>query len=108
MRSVILILAIAVLASCRKDKDETVRYEVDCTSCDLTYTNSSENTEQRSMTNEWSYEFKAPKGQFVYISAQNNNASGTVGVKIIARGGVFESASSSGAYVIATASGNVP
>jgi len=108
MRPAILLLLALSFSACRKPEDEKVRYEVQCSSCSLTYANSSGNTEQRDMTTSWNYEFTAEKARWLYISAQNNNASGTVGVKIIVRGGTIESASSSGAYVIATASGSMP
>lgn len=45
-------------------------------------------------------------GDFLYISAQNDNASGTVTVEILVDGRSFRRSQSSGAYVIATASGS--
>jgi hypothetical protein len=44
---------------------------------------------------------------FVYVSAQNQGSSGTVTATIYRDGSVFETATSSGAYVIATASGSI-
>ena len=41
-------------------------------------------------------------------TGQNNNNSGDVTVTIKRDGSVFETATSSGAYVIATASGSIP
>jgi hypothetical protein len=45
-------------------------------------------------------------GQFMYISAQNNGNTGSVIVKIVSNGTVIKQTISSGAYVIATASGS--
>lgn len=107
MKALYIAAALLLLSACKKEEDK-IRYEVHCGTCDLTYSNSSENTEQRSMSGFWSYDFSGTSGQFVYISAQNNANSGTVSVQILRNGGVMKSASSSGAYVIATASGSVP
>ena len=46
------------------------------------------------------------RGDFLYISAQNDNASGSVTVEILVNGSSFKRSQSSGAYVIATASGS--
>lgn len=100
-------LAMLLGTACKKDLPE-VKYSVYCASCDLTYENKSGNTEQITVSGSWDYEFEAEKGTFVYISAQNNNDHGTVSVQITVDGGVIEDASSTGAYVIATASGSVP
>ncbi len=110
MKHLVLFLAAFCILStgCRKDKNNKVKYTVTCGSCDLTYNNASGNTEQRSMTSTWNYEFDAEKGQFLYISAQNNNQSGDVSVRIDVGGNHFKSATSNGAYVIATASGSRP
>jgi hypothetical protein len=43
--------------------------------------------------------------RFLYISAQNHDESGSVTVTIYVYGQVFKTSTSSGAYVIATASG---
>lgn len=44
---------------------------------------------------------------FVYISAQNNGSTGSVTCNIYHRDKLFKTATSSGAYVIATASGSI-
>jgi len=51
------------------------------------------------------YAFTSFPESFVYISAQNQGDSGTVTVSIYVNGKRFKTSSSSGAYVIATASG---
>ena len=45
------------------------------------------------------------KGDFVYLSAQNNGDYGYITVEIYVNGMLFKSSSSTGGYVIATASG---
>jgi hypothetical protein len=47
-------------------------------------------------------------GDFAYLSAQNTGESGSVTCRIVADGVVIESATSRGAYVIASCSGLVP
>jgi len=108
MKKIITLSIVALaLASCEK-KGNNVKYEVTCAECSLTYSNSSDNTEQGSTTNGWEYGFDAEPGHFLYISAQNKRSSGTVTVKILVNGKVKEESSSSGAYVIATASMSMP
>lgn len=107
MKAAILLTCILLCASCKKEENK-MRYEVHCNTCSITYSNASANTEQGDMSGFWHYDFSANSGQFVYISAQNSAATGTVSVNILYNGKPFENASSSGAYVIATASGSVP
>ena len=109
----VLFLTIVVfsglLVSC--EKEDTVKYEVNCSPSgfDITYENSSGNTEQKSISsNSWVTTFTGNQGDFVYISAQAKNENATITVKISYQGDVIEEASSSGDYVIATASGNLP
>lgn len=94
------------MSACQKERE--VEYKVTCGSCDITYKNSAGNTQQRSVSSTWSDTFNAEKDQFLYVSAQNNNQSGTVSVSIKCNGKPVDEASSSGAYVIATASGSAP
>ena len=54
----------------------------------------------------WSYTDPSFADNFLYISAQNQGDRGTVTVKIYVDGVLFKTSSSSGAYVIATASGS--
>lgn len=74
----------------------------------VTYENEDGGVSQiSSVPTPWEYKFEGEEGQFVYISAQNQNASGTVTVIIERDGKSWKSSSSSGAYVIATASGSL-
>ncbi|MFZ0546246.1 MAG: hypothetical protein WAM60_12445 [Candidatus Promineifilaceae bacterium] len=83
-------------------------------SASLTYENQSGNTEQRDIIQgtimnitPWTLGFSANYGDFVYLSAQNNHNDGTITCEIKVNGKVIESATSQGAYVIATCSGRV-
>jgi hypothetical protein len=79
-------------------------------SATVTYRNTSGGTEQKNV----SLPRKLPDftvmtampGDFLYVSAQNESASGSVTVKILVNDAVFKQATSSGAYAIATASGS--
>jgi hypothetical protein len=103
-----LLALLLTLVGCKKEYPKPVEYVVICGSCDITYSNSGGDTEQRTITSRWTYDFKGEKDQFLYVSAQNNNSSGTVDVVINVDGTRFKNASSSGSFVIATASGSLP
>ncbi len=86
---------------------DTVVYEITGTaeSVDVTLNSASGGTEQYSNVSvPHSYRYSNFQDDFLYISAQNNGDTGTVTVKIYVNGKLVKSASSSGAYVIATAS----
>jgi hypothetical protein len=87
-----------------------VKYTVTGTasSASITYANKDEGTEQIADTAvPWSYSFDGITGNFVYISAQNQGESGSVTVTIYINGSVYKTATSSGEYVIAYASGTI-
>jgi hypothetical protein len=72
----------------------------------VTLSNPTGGTEQYSSVSlPYKYSYDSFSDDFVYISAQNQGASGTVTVSIYVNGELFKTSSSSGAYVIATASG---
>jgi hypothetical protein len=76
-------------------------------SVDVTLSNATGGTEQYSnvyLPKEYSY--YSFSDDFVYISAQNQGEYGTVTVSIYVNGNLFKTSTSSGAYVIATASGS--
>lgn len=100
---------LVTISACKKEPINKIQYTLSCADCNITYENKDGGTEQKSsVSSSWSYSFTGESGQFVYISAQNNNQSGSVTVKIIRDGSAFKEATSSGAYVIATASGSLP
>jgi len=116
---VILVLFIALLlSSCFLDTEttKTIKYEVTGTAntASITMRNKDGNTEQiSSVTIPWETTFSVKLNLegydafFAYISAQNNGQTGSVTSKIFVNGNEFQTATSSGAYVIATASGSV-
>jgi hypothetical protein len=53
-------------------------------------------------------EFTGHSGDFVYLSARNNQEYGDVTCTIPVNGRVLQTVTSSGAYVIASCSGTVP
>jgi hypothetical protein len=76
-------------------------------SASLTYATAGGGTAQVSnATLPWSYTWTAKAGDFLYISAQNNASSGSVTVEIWKGSSLFQTTTSTGAYVIATASGS--
>jgi len=85
-----------------------VEYKVTGTtsSVSLTYSDSNEGTAQESdVAIPWTYTFNAKVDHFLYISAQNQEDSGSVTTTIYTHGSVFKTTTSTGAYVIATSSG---
>lgn len=89
----------------------TVEYKITGTAnrVDVTLNNSTGGTEQYSdVPIPKSYKYKQFSDWFLYISAQNQGQTGTVTVSIYYKDNLFKTSTSSGAYVIATASGSKP
>jgi hypothetical protein len=89
----------------------TVQYKITGTAntVDVTLNNSSGGTEQYSNVSlPKTYSYKYFEDWFLYISAQNQGQSGTVTTSIYYKDNLFKTSTSSGAYVIATASGSKP
>jgi hypothetical protein len=107
------VLNIILFSACglfETDNSVYAKYEVSgsAQTVFITYENQDGGTSQRDDVKlPWSHSFQSEKGAFVYISAQNLGDSGDVRVTIFRDGVNFKSSSSSGAYVIATASGNL-
>lgn len=79
------------------------------TGVSLTYENDTGNTEQHDVALPWQKTLYLQSGQFVYVSAQLEQASGfEITCRIIAGNRVIETATSSGQYSIATCSGRTP
>jgi hypothetical protein len=73
---------------------------------DITYENSTGGTEQNTVTIPWtSPSWEVHDGDFLYISAQNNDELGSVTCEIRIDGIMVKQSKSEGAYVIATCSG---
>lgn len=91
-------------------KNYEVKYEISgtATTVDITYTNSTGGTSQLSdVSVPWTLTFRRDEGEFVYVSAQNQNDTGSVTATIYRDGSTLQTSTSSGAYVIATASGSL-
>ena len=106
-----LFLVLSVMLGCDVlDTSISVTYEVtgSANAVDVTYENDDGGTSQEGeVPVPWSYTFTGEPGDFVYISAQNQGESGSVTATIITDGDTFKTSTSSGAYVIATASGSL-
>lgn len=75
---------------------------------ELTYSNESGGTEQKTVALPWKLEFKAQHNAFVYISAQKQGENGAIDAVIYLDGNVIQEASANSRYGIASASGRVP
>ncbi|MBF9018410.1 MULTISPECIES: MmpS family transport accessory protein [unclassified Oceanispirochaeta] len=108
---ILLCLSIILFAGCDILTPPQVEYEISgtATSVNITYSNASEGTSQVSdVSVPWTYSFESTTGNFLYVSAQNQNDSGSLTATIYVDGDVYKTSTSSGAYVIATASGSAP
>lgn len=73
----------------------------------ITYENKTEGISQEYANVPWTYSWSGAKsGQFLYVSAQNQWETGSVTVEIYKNGSLYKTSTSTGAYVIATASGS--
>ena len=115
-RVIVIVLAVAIVLACYSPTAPTVptyeyeiRYTVTGTAStvNVTLNNSGGNTEQYSdVSVPAEYAYETFDDWFFYISAQNQGETGSVTVRIYYRDDLIEEATSSGAYVIATASGS--
>lgn len=78
---------------------------VNTSSASVTYENSSGGTAQETITLPWSKNITGKPGSFLYVSAQNNKNTGSITASISINSTVFKTTTSSGGFVIATASG---
>jgi len=110
MKHIFFLISLCVISSCTKYEatNSEYKYEVSGTSgsYSLTIQNTDNNTQQwSSVSNGWYYSWIQTGTRWLYLSAQNNTANGNVTVKIIRGGKIVASNTSSGAYSIATVSG---
>ncbi|MDI6872504.1 MAG: MmpS family transport accessory protein [Bacillota bacterium] len=108
----LVVLAALFLAGCIGGPAAiNVKYEVTGTASivSVTYYNRDGGiSQENNVAVPWSYSFDTTEsGKFVYVAAQNMTDSGAVTVTIYKNGAVFKTATSSGAYVIAMASGTL-
>jgi hypothetical protein len=92
----------------------TVKYEITGTASkvNITMSDGDGNTKQYSnvsvpWTKTFSVKIEKNGYFFAYVSAQNQEGSGSISAKIYKNDVLFKSSSSNGAYVIATASGSI-
>jgi hypothetical protein len=79
MRSSVWVLAtfivasVALLSFSLAEPEKTayqIEYKVNCRKCDVMYRDESGNTKEiKAISKEWSYKFKGQQGQFIYVSA---------------------------------------
>lgn len=112
MKTKVLALLAAVALTACGDGDFTGRYDVvyevtgSAQSASLTWATTGGGTSQQTVNLPWNIKYTMRDGDFVYISAQNQGKTGSVTTTIKADGKTFKSTTSTGAYVIATASGS--
>lgn len=104
-----LLFLLLLLTSCvAEDQPTPYEYRVTGTSGNYSVTlqNAYNNLQQfGGVGNGWWYKWTQTGTRSLYISAQNNNASGSVTVEIVRGGRVVASNTSYGGYTIATVSG---
>lgn len=104
-----IVFLIFAFASCELFAPPEVEYYVDANAdVSITISGEGESTEQYSINSSslpWRKAFTAESGDFVYVSAQVQDYASWVNVKIEVDGDEYDSASSQGDFVIATASG---
>ena len=86
-----------------------VEYSVagSASSASLTYQNESGGTDQKQVSLPWKYSFTGSPGDFLYLSAQNQESYGTVTAKIKLNGNTVQSAETNDEYGIASVSGRI-
>lgn len=77
------------------------------TSASLTYQNAQGGTEQKKVQVPWASTFNARSGAFLYLSAQNQQDTGTISCEILVDNVVVKTSTSEGAYTIASCSGRL-
>lgn len=114
MRRLLAVCLLSIVVACGGSPTEpkgSVTYRVtgtNVTRVDVTYENSSGGTSQESNQSlPWSYSWNTAKaGDFLYISAQISQGTGSITVTITKDGTTFKTSTSSGFASIATASGS--
>lgn len=108
---IVLILILAALACGDTEPPPTYRvtYEVtgSASSVSVTLENDQGGTEQGEYALPFKETFTMERGDFAYISAQNQGESGSVTCRILIDGEEWRESTSEGAYVIASCDGTV-
>ena len=101
----------ALIRASTPDRRREVLYRVsgnDTSHAAVTCRNAQGGTEQHKVELPWELPLAVEPGQFVYLSAQNQEEYGGVVVEILIEGKPWKKSESEGAHTIATASDNVP
>ncbi len=100
-RTFLLILVILSLSACEKNEYKLVKYLVTDSESgfNVTYRNSSgatvsEEISVASTEDEWTYTYKAEKGDIVYVSAIYKDINSKIKVAVLINGKVYKQASS--------------
>lgn len=105
-----LLAGVFIVNSCTKEPEpDDYKYEVTGTSnsFSVTIVNTDDNVQQYNPVGSgWWYKWTQTGTRYLYVSAQNNNSSGSVTVKIYKNNVVVSENTSTGGYTIATTSGN--
>ena len=105
----ISLLIISIFGCKKEEVNVEYKYEVTGTggSYNVTLQNTDNNTQQYSnVGNTWWYKWTQTGTRWLYVSAQNNNSTGNVTVKIYRAGKVVAENTSYGGYTIATIDGD--
>jgi len=108
-----LLALILVILACGSEVSTPSQYAVtyrvtgDIARASLTYETADGSTEQRTVNVPWEAKFTVEGGQFLYLSAQNEENRGIITAEILLDGKEWKKATSDGAYVIATVSGRI-
>lgn len=113
MKQVLMIfLAVALFSACDNTSSvKKVSYKVtgSAASFDVTLTAPNGNNSQYSgVASGATWSATGNSGDFIYLSAQNATDQGDVTVTLSIDGSTFKTATSSGAYVIASVDGDIP
>lgn len=112
MKLVYCMLVFCIFVGCSNPFDTSieVRYEVvgSAELVNITFENGSGGISQVANTAlPWSHTFSADANEYVYLYAQNMGETGSITVTIYNDGDVFKRATSEGAFVIVSVSGNL-
>ncbi|MCD4707723.1 MAG: MmpS family protein [Candidatus Sabulitectum sp.] len=112
MRIFFSMVFLLLVVACSNPFDTSIRvkYEVvgSAETVNITFENGSGGISQMAnVALPWSHSFSADSDDYVYLYAQNQGETGSITVTIYKDGDVFKRATSEGAYVVASVSGNL-
>ncbi len=69
MRTLLLFSALALLTSCSKDQERSVKYTANCNTCTVSWKDASGGTNTTNVTTAWTTEITLEEGASVFIEA---------------------------------------